>query len=158
MDPSQWITGFRELHLRYKAGPLPGPDLAKYHSMREELARSLVAAQGLTVPEGQNARRHFRVAQVLPLEVNNLYKSVTRDVSRAGFSTVVQGNFKEGERVTFIMGIGRGVEPVTGSAHVVTMVRGQGSSRVSFAMDHMSNEDTERLEVALLDAVLSRFK
>lgn len=158
MDPTQWIAGFRQQHARHKAEPLTGEDLATYLAMREELARSLVAAQGLTVPVGQNARRHFRVAQVFPVELNNLYQSVTRDVSRAGFSAVVQGAFKEGERIAFSLTLGRGIEPVTGSANVVSSLRLQGSSRVSFAIDHLADGGAERLECALFDAVLSRLK
>jgi hypothetical protein len=158
VDPTQWLAGFRELHAKHKQTPLADADLRRYHNMREELARSLVAAQGLTVPEGQNARRYFRVAQVLPLELNNLHKSVTRDISRIGFSAVVQGTFKEGERLSFIITLARGVEAATGSAHVVTSVRQQGSSRVSFAIDHLDDAAAERLEVALFDAVLSRLK
>ena len=158
VDPTQWIAGFRQQHTSHKAEPLAGEELTTYLAMREELARSLLAAQGLTVPAGQNARRHFRVAQVFPVELNNLYQSVTRDISRAGFSAVVQGAFKDGERVAFALTLARGVEPLTGSANVVSSMRLQGSSRVSFCIDHLAEAGAERLECALFDAVLARLK
>lgn len=158
MEPSEWMAMFRELHARVKQGPVSEKDLGRYHAMREDLARSLVAAQGLTVPDGQNARKHFRVAQVFAIEVNNLYKSMTRDISRSGFSAIVPASFGEGEKVTFSILLGRGQEPITGQGHVASSVKSQGNSRVSFSIDVLNDANAERLEVALFDSVLSRFK
>jgi hypothetical protein len=149
---------FRELHGRVKKGPVSEKDLERYHAMREDLARSLVAAQGMQVPNGQNARRHFRVAQVFSLEVNNLYKSMTRDVSRSGFSAIVPATFETGDKVSFSIVLARGQEPITGQAHVASSVKSLGNSRVSFAIDVLNELNAERLEVALFDAVLARFK
>lgn len=158
MDPGEWLAAFKVTHEQAKKGSLNEEQYKKYLAMREELARSLVAAQGLTVPEGQNARKYFRVAQLYTLEVSNLYKSVTRDISRSGFSSVMTANFSENQKVTFAITLGRGTEPVTGQAHVVAAVKQGGNTRVSFAIDSMPNADVERLELALFDAFLSRVK
>lgn len=157
MDPSEWLAGFRVTHQRAKAGQLKPEERARYLAMREELARSLVAAQGLSLPEGQNARKHFRVAQVFPLEVANLYQTVTKELSRAGFSALITGTLKANDSVDFQLTLGRGTEPVTGKARVVSVVRQAGNSRVSFAIEAMGAEGEERLELALFDAVLARF-
>lgn len=157
MDPAAWLAGFRATHQRARSGQLKPDEHAKYLAMREELARSLVAAQGLTVPEGQQARRHFRVAQVFAIEVANLYTTVTKELSRAGFSALITGALQVDERVDFKLTLGRGAEPVQGQARVVASVRQAGNARVSFNIEAMSPEDTERLELALFDAVLARF-
>lgn len=157
MDPSEWLAGFRVTHQRAKAGQLKPEERAKYLAMREELARSLVAAQGLSLPEGQNARKHFRVAQVFALEVANLYQTVTKELSRAGFSALITGTLKANDSVDFQLTLGCGTEPVTGKARVVSVVRQAGNSRVSFAIEAMGADGEERLELALFDAVLARF-
>jgi hypothetical protein len=158
MDPSQWIAAFRVLHERVKKGDVPPDDAAKHVAMREELARSLASAQGLTVPVGQNARRHFRVAQVFPLEVNRVCQALTRDVSRSGFSALVPGAFREGEQVSFSIIPGRGQDPVQGLASVVSSVKQAGNSRVSFAVTSLEESAGDRLEMALFDAALARIK
>jgi hypothetical protein len=65
---------------------------------------------------------------------------------------------REGQRVSFSIVVQRGVDPVTGAAHVVHSLKLPGSARVSFAIDAISEECAERLETALFDAVLSRLK
>ncbi|MEW5738947.1 MAG: PilZ domain-containing protein [Myxococcota bacterium] len=157
MDPSEWLAGFRITHQQARDGKLKPEERARYLAMREEFARSLVAAQGLTVPEGQQARRYFRVAQIFPLEVNNLYNTVTKELSRSGFSALITGALKEGDRVEFKLTLARAAEPLTGQAKVVSVVRQAGNSRVSFAIESMKEADAERLELALFDAVLARF-
>lgn len=157
MDPSKWIAAFRVLHEKVKKGTASEEEQRQYPAMREELARSLVSAQGLTVPPGQDARKHFRVAQVFTLEVNAVYRAVTRDVSRSGFSALVPATFKEGEEVTFSLQVGREVEPVAGRARVVSSVKQAGNSRVAFAILGLEQSAGDRLETALFDAVLARF-
>jgi hypothetical protein len=158
MEPSEWMGVFRELHTRLKADQLTPKERERYLSMREELARSLAAAQGLTVPEGQNARRYFRVAQVFRVELNNLSTAMTRDVSRSGFSATVPGTFAENAALSFAITLGRGQDPITGQGHVVTSLKQQGNSKISVAIDVLNDANAERLEVALFDSVLARFK
>ncbi len=158
MEPGQWIAAFREGHERFRAGALSEAERKRYLAMREELANSLVAAQGLMVPAGQNARRHFRVAQVFAVEVNNLYPAMTKDISRAGFSCLVPATMRERDPFSFALTVKRGEDPVTGQGRVVNVVKQQGNSRVSFSIDTMSEANAERLEMALFDAVLQRLK
>ncbi len=158
MDPSEWISRFRITHDKAKAGGLNELERKQYLGMREELARSLVNAQALAVPEGQNARRHFRVAQLYQVEVKNLYKTVTRELSISGFSAMVPGELKPGESVPFKLTVNRATEPISGIAKVVNTVKAQGAFRTNFEIETMSEPNTEILEVALFDAVLSRFK
>jgi len=158
LDPSEWIARFRITHEKSKAGGLNELERKQYLGMREELARSLVNAQSLAVPEGQNARRHFRVAQLFQVEVKNLYKTVTRELSISGFSAMVTGELKPGESVPFKLTVNRAVEPVSGIAKVIGAVKAQGAFRTNFEIETISDPNAEILEVALFDAVLSRFK
>jgi len=158
MDPSEWISRFRITHEKAKAGGLNEIERKQYLGMREELARSLVNAQSLAVPEGQNARRHFRVAQLFQVEVKNLYKTVTRELSSSGFSAMVAAELKPGDTVPFKLTVNRAVDPVSGIAKVVSAVKAQGAFRTSFVIETMSDANVEILESALFDAVLARFK
>ncbi len=158
MDPGQWLSGFREQHEKMRAGRLSEGETRRYLSMREELARSLASSQGLTVPEGQNARKFFRVAQVYTVEINNLYKGLTKDISRSGFSTIVPTSMKEGDPLAFSFVLKRGEDPVTGRGKVITALKQQGNTRISCSIDTISDANAERLEMALFDAVLSRIK
>lgn len=158
MDPSQWIAQFRVLHERVSRGQASDEDRLRHKAMREELATSLVQSQGQSVPPGSQARKHFRVPQVFPVEVNNIYRLVTRDISRAGFSALVNGSLAVGDDISFSLTLARGTEPITGKGHVAELSKLQGSARVGFAIDAMSEAAAERLEMALFDAVLARLK
>jgi hypothetical protein len=126
--------------------------------MREELARSLVSSQGLTISEGQNARKVFSVAQVYSVEINNLYKGLTKDISRSGFTTTIPSSMKEGAPIAFSFTLKRGEDAVTGQGKVVTALKQQSNTRISCSIDTISEANAERLEMALFDAVLSRLK
>lgn len=153
MDAAEWMVQFKRVHEHAKKH---GSD-EKHKAMKEELARSLVAAQGLTVPDGQMHRKAFRIAQAWQLELDGMYKCLTRDVSGGGFSTLVPGNLNVGQEVRFSLRIGAGQEPVTGTAKVVAAVKQAGNARVSFNIVSLANADVERFENAIFDCVLSRY-
>jgi hypothetical protein len=153
MDPAEWMVAFKRVHEHAKKH---GSD-EKHKGMKEELARSLVAAQGLTVPEGQTHRKTFRIAQAWQLELDGMYKCLTRDVSGGGFSALVPGSFTFGQEVRFSIRIGGGQEPVTGTAKVVASVKQAGNSRVSFNIVSVPTADVDRFENAIFDSVLSRY-
>lgn len=151
MHAAKWLAGFRSLHERARRGPLSDEEQHRYLSMRDELARSLVQAQGLGREASQQARRSFRVAQVFPVEFSRLPKTVTVELSRGGFSVLVDGAPRVGDVQDFKLTPARGVV-LQGRARVAAV----NGPRVSFAIEHLGEEDTERLEVALFDAVLAR--
>ncbi len=158
MDPSEWMNAFRVAHERSKMGGLNSSEKEKYVGMREELARSLVAAQRLTVPEGAPARRFFRVSQAFALELDNVSRTLTKDISRSGFSAMVPSSFKEGQRVSFKLTLGREQDPVTGQATIVAAPKVGAMVRASFSLETLAETEADRLETALFDAVLARFK
>src|SRR5258706_5595750 len=123
------MSGFRLAHERSKLKQLNDEELKTYLTMREELARSLVAAQSLTVPEDQNARRFFRVAQMYQLELDRTYKTLTKDISRAGFSAMLASEMKVGQRVAFSLSLKRDTDAITGEAKVVAVAK-QGQWKI----------------------------
>jgi hypothetical protein len=157
MDPSEWMAGFRVTHQKAKAKQLSDVEYKAYLEMREELARSLVGAQSLQVPEGQNYRKHFRVAQMFKLEIAKTYQTTTKQVSRTGFSAGLAAQLKVGQEVDFEITLARDSEPITGKAKVVGAQK-LGTWLTSFAIESLSEAMGERLETALFDAVLARFK
>jgi hypothetical protein len=151
MDAAEWMQTFKAVH---DAAKKNGPS-DRHRAMKEELARSLVQAQGLVVGEGQSPRKTFRIAQAWQVEINGAYKCLTRDVSGGGFSALVPTNLGVGDEVTFSMRIGG--EPVTGSAKVVAAIKQLGNSKVSFSIASMPTADAERFENAIFDSVLARY-
>lgn len=157
MEPAKWFAIFNELHAVYKKGNLPEADLQSYMSKREELARSFAQSQDQQVPDGQLARKHFRVPHMWNIELNALYKSVTKEVSCSQIVALVPSSFKEGEKISFSLSPTRSEEPISGQAIVSgSMKQGSGNSRVVMTIDHMSDENAKRLENFLFDALLSR--
>lgn len=151
MDASEWMQTFKAVH---DAAKKNGSN-DRHRAMKEELARSLVQAQGLTVGEGQSPRKTFRIAQAWQVELNSMYKCLTRDVSGGGFSALVPTNLSVGDEVKFSMRIGG--EPVNGSATVVAAIKQPGNSKVSFAISSMPTADAERFENAIFDSVVARY-
>ena len=158
MDPAQWIASFSVTHEQAKRGTLSEGELKKYLGMRDELARSLMSAQGREVPSGVPPRRAFRVAHVFPIEINNTTRTFTSEVSCTGFTALVSGSFKEGERVEWALTPARGQEPIVGTSVVVSSPRqSQTTTRLTCRIEGLDEARLERLELALFDAALSRF-
>ncbi len=148
---------FKELHQQMREGKLKGDDLKEYLEGREQLALSLVKGQGLLIPEGQSARKTFRVAQAFQVEIDGVMRTLTRDVSVGGFSALLTSSPRVEDVIRFKLTLSRAVEPIEGDARVVSSVRQTGNSRVSAVFLRLPDADIERLEMALFDAVLVRF-
>lgn len=152
MDAAEWMQTFKAVH---EAAKKSGSN-DRHRAMKDELAKSLVQAQGLVATEGQSPRKTFRIAQAWQLELNNTWKCLTRDVAGGGFSALVPTNPGVGDEMRFALRIGAG-DPVTGSAKVVAAIRQTGNSKVSFSISSMPTADAERFEDAIFDAVIARY-
>jgi hypothetical protein len=157
MEPSEWMARFRVTHERSKANILNEDQMRDYLGMREELARSLISAQSLQTPDGAPARKHFRVAQMYKIEIATVSQAMTKMVSCSGFSVMMAAEMKVGQEEPFTLTLGRGITAVSGKAKVVSTSK-QGQWLISFAITQIADADAERLESALFDAVLARFK
>lgn len=158
MDAAQWLASFRITHENYKRGILNEGDVRKYMGMRDELARSIMQSQGITIPEGVPPRRAFKVAYVYQIEIAGVSKTTTREISCLEFTALVSGSFKVGERVSFSLSLSRLQEPLAGVSNVKTAAKEKaGATKLTCEFDGLGEERLSRLETALFDAALSRF-
>ena len=161
MSVNRWMEQFRDLHTRARKGLLDEVEQREYLGAREYFARAMTAAQGLSVPADQSARRMFRVAQGLQVDLNfatGTVRSMTLDVSVGGFSAMLYKPPPEGEQPGFSLRLPGAQEPIVGRAKLVAMQRKLANHRVSFSIEDLSPKDAERLETVLFDLALERIK
>jgi c-di-GMP-binding flagellar brake protein YcgR len=159
MDFSAWLASFRDLHERARRKLLTSEERTHYLESREQLARTLLKAQGQTAVKGVSARRTFRVPKGLTVDVSfreSSLRSRTLDLSSGGLSCTLSQPPEEGEMGGFVLWMaGEGEAPVVGRARIVA--RGSGEKdprRVSLSFVDVSEEDQERLEMMIFDLAL----
>jgi hypothetical protein len=161
MSVNLWVEEFRALHARARKGVLSETERRHYLAAREQFAKALTAAQGLSLPSGQSARRNFRVAQGMQLDLtfaSGPMRTMTLDVSCGGFSVMMHKPPPESEKPGFSLRLPGSTEPVVGRARVASVQRKIGTHRVSFAIEGLSDKELERLETTLFDLALERIK
>lgn len=152
-----WLRRFRDLHERSRKGGLGAGEEATYQSMREELARTMLAAQKLALQPGQQARRTLRVARALPVEVElegQEQRTLTLDVSAGGFSTLLARPPAAGAVVGVTLRL-PGSEPIKCQASISEVKPLPGSARVSAQFLDLQPKALARLEHFVTDAVLA---
>ncbi len=161
MSSNLWVETFRALHARARKGQMSDDERRRYLAAREQFARALTAAQGMSLPPGQSARRTFRVAQGLQVDLElstGQVRSMTLDVSCGGFSVMMHKPPSETEEPGFSLRLPGNLEPLVGRVKVVSVQRKMGTHRISFAIQGLAEKDLERLETALFDLALERIK
>jgi hypothetical protein len=159
MSINAWLQEFRVLHQRARQKQLSEAEKQLYFAAREQFARALTAAQGMTLKPGEMARTTFRVAQAMQIELSlsaGLVRALTLDLSRGGFSVVLAKVPPEAELVGYTLRMPDGMDPIIGRARVIASRKQIGNYRLSFSFEGMSDYDQERLETVLFDAALSR--
>ena len=96
MEPVQWLASFKVLHDQNRRGGLNPSEKKKYLQMRDELARSLMQSQNLTVPTNVAPRRALGVAQLFSIELQNVHRVMTRELSCTGYVALVPATFGVG--------------------------------------------------------------
>jgi len=158
MDFSAWLANFRNLHDRARRKLLTSEEYTHYLEDREQLARTLLKAQGQTA-EGTSARRTFRVPKGLPVDVcfrEASLRSRTLDLSSGGLSCSLTQPPGEGGIGGFVLWLpGEDEPPVVGRARIVARASGEKDPRrVSLSFVDVSEEDRERLEMMIFDLAL----
>lgn len=159
MSVNGWLQEFRALHKRARQKQLAEEEKQLYLQAREQFARALTAAQGMTLKPGEMARQTFRVAQAMQIELSlnaGIMRAMTLDVSKGGFSVVLGKPPGENEMVGFTLRMPDGMDPIIGRAKLVASRKQIGNYRLSFTFLGMSDYDQERLETVLFDAALAR--
>jgi hypothetical protein len=159
MSINAWLQEFRTLHKRAQQKQLSEEEQKLYLTAREQFARALTAAQGMTLKPGEMARQTFRVAQAMQIELSltaGIVRAMTLDISKGGFSVVLGKPPADNEMVGYTLRMPGGMDPIIGRAKVVASKKQIGNYRLSFAFQGMSDYDQERLEAVLFDAALAR--
>jgi hypothetical protein len=159
MSVNGWLQEFRALHKRARQKQLNEEDKRLYLQAREQFARALTAAQGMTLRPGEMARQTFRVAQAMQIELSlnsGIIRAMTLDISKGGFSVVLGKPPAENEMVGYTLKMPEGADSIIGRALLVASRKQIGNYRLSFSFQSMSEYDQERLETVLFDAALSR--
>jgi hypothetical protein len=159
MSINGWLHEFRALHKRARQKQLNEEERRLYLQAREQFARALTAAQGMTLKPGEMARQTFRVAQAMQIELSlhtGIIRAMTLDISKGGFSVVLGKPPGENEMVGYTLKMPEGADPIIGRAQLVASRKQIGNYRLSFSFHGMSEYDQDRLETVLFDAALSR--
>jgi hypothetical protein len=158
VDLGKWLTDLKALHEKAKHGALSPEEQQDYRARRAELARALLAAQGLGRQPGQARRQSLRVARALQVEVagpGRRERLTTFDVSMGGFSAPMASSPPIGEVLTATLRLPEG-EPLVAPARVVASVPAAGCVRISFAFGPIPGAAAEKLEMAIFDLVLAQ--
>jgi hypothetical protein len=148
-----------DLRLKEKTAALSVAERRDLEEAKERFARSVCASQNLLLRAGDRPRSAFRVSVLFAVEINldastgPSEQTITLDVSRGGFSTLLSHVPAVSSEGSFTMALTSG-DAVWGRAVVVGVTE---KKRVSFAFRDLAQPDEARLEDALFDAILPRF-
>jgi c-di-GMP-binding flagellar brake protein YcgR len=120
----------------------------------------LCAAQQILVPPGQHARRAFRVSVLFKVQLvcdEETFETVSVDVGTGGFGALVPHAPKSGGHVRFKM-MPASSAPLEGTAEIVGTSARPSACRLALRFTTWRPGDAARLEVALFDAALARFR
>ena len=157
MGVIQFIDEFRALHTRARQGKLGESERQDYLAKREQFARALLNAQGLML-DGAEARRHYRVAHQLPVELQMAYGNVwtnTLDISAGGFSVTLPHAVDVKERPSALLYLPDG-STLAGRVRVVSQFQRADKHRASFSFMDLTEREMELLEGFLIDFALER--
>ena len=158
MDLANWLSTFKALHERAKLGVLDSVEEQDYKAGREELARALVAAQGLTRRPEQSPRMALRVARALQVDLESrvrMERLTTSDLSLGGFSAPMARAPGSDEELTVTMRL-PDTDPFKGAVTIAGVKPQPGNVLVSFGFKKLEPEAAERLELAIFDMVLAK--
>jgi hypothetical protein len=157
MGVIHFIDEFRALHTRARQGQLTDADKPAYMAAREQFAKALLSAQGLML-DGAEARKHYRVAHQLPVELQMAYGNVwtnTLDISAGGFSVTLPHAVDVKERPSALLQLPDGTS-LAGRVRVVSQFQRADKHRASFAFLDLTEREGEMLEGFLIDFALDR--
>ncbi len=160
MSFADWLRVFRSVHAEARRGALSPEALREYREARNELARALLAAQHVALEPGVQPRRTLRAARALQADLaffDGTLRIATRSISSGGFAAMLAKAPKLGEEVRVTLRL-PGEAPLQCDARVVETKAQAGSALVSFQWAGIQDEDAERLESVVFDAVLEQLQ
>lgn len=160
MSLAAFLARFRELHKKAGAGRLPPEEREEYQKRRDELARTLIAIQKLSLKPGETPRQSLRVARVLQVDLEwpkGKVRAVTLDISAGGFSTLMAKAPSQSDEVSCVFRL-PGAEELEAKARVVNIAIQSAATavRVAFAFVGLAEADRDRMEHVVFDTVLDQ--
>ncbi len=159
MPVGNFIQILMDLRKKQRAVGLTDAERRDIEDAKNKFARFVCSSQNLVLKPDDRPRTAFRVTALFPVEVvlestpGPTEQTITLDISRGGFSTLLSKAPKVGAEGVFRMDLGaEGL--LTGRVAVVGATE---KKRVSLAFRGLAPPDEARLEDAIIDAVLPRF-
>lgn len=157
MKPFEFIAAFRVLHERAKKGALTPAERAQYATARTQFGTIVSISQQLG-HAGVTLRANLRMATMLKVELRpdggEPLRTNTIDLSSRGFAVLMNRSMKVGSGAAFTIHL---PAQISGQCNVASSHPQSGSFRVSFKFEPLPPPAQESLDIALIDAVLSRF-
>jgi hypothetical protein len=160
MGLAEWLARFVKLHEQARTGAMSDADRGRYLAARDELALALLKTQRVTLQPGEVARTKLRAALAFSITVqlpDGPFPTITRDISSGGFSIKVTNMPPSGAMVAFSLRLSA-KDIVEGNARLVSWMAVPEGRRASFTFDGLDPEVTERIEMAVFDAVVKQLK
>jgi hypothetical protein len=160
MGLADWLARFVKLHEQARTGAMSEADRSRYLTARDELALALLKTQRVALQPGEIPRTRLRAALAFSITVqlpDGPFPTITRDISSGGFSIKVTSMPPAGGKVAFSLRLSA-KDAVEANARLVSWVAVDGGRRASFTFDGLDPEVTERIEMAVFDAVVKQLK
>jgi hypothetical protein len=154
-----WLKKFTALHDKARAGKLSIVENRTYLGARNELARALLKKHNQKVPHGAKARALVRAPAAVPVDLHlpgSITHALTQELWTGGFSTIIPPLGMALDRLKFTLNLAKDAPPIEGWARVLSDATSGGSSRLTLEFEKLSDADTERVEFAVFDSVLTR--
>ena len=156
MEARQWLASFRAMHDQYKRGALNPNEKAKYLTMRNELARSIMVSQRQEMPSNvTEGRRALQVAQLFSVELDG-QKLMTRELSCLSFSTITPQRYPVGTVLPFTLVVNRAVDPIKGDCVVASETRVGANTRLVCDFKDLKDAALDRIEDAVFESALAK--
>jgi hypothetical protein len=154
-----WLKKFSALHEKARTGKLSLVDNRTYLGARNELARALLKKQQKSVPAGAKTRQLLRAPAAVPVAVHlpgGVVHALTQELWPGGFTALVPPLGMHTDRMRFTLTVAKEAPPIEGWARLVSDAAAAGSTRLVVEFESITPEDSERIEFAVFDSVLTR--
>jgi hypothetical protein len=155
-----WLDRFKTLHRKAGTGALAPQEAVEYQTARDELARALLAAQHVALQPSQRPRRALRVSRALQADLDfhdGRARAMTMEVGAGGFAALLARPPRVDDELKVTLRL-PGAEPLRADARCVEVKVQPGNARACFQFVALGDDDLERLEMFVFDAVLEQLQ
>lgn len=156
----EWLKKFSALHERARTGKLSALETRTYLGARNELARAILKKQQQPVPAGSKGRQLLRAATAVPVDIHlpggPPVHALTQELWTGGLSAIVPPVQLAQQRLKFVLTLGKEGPPIEGWGKVIQETVVGGSTRLTLAFEPMTPAESERIEFAVFDAIVTR--